>query len=52
MKLIIIPFLFSIIHQQSLKINFGLDNTGADWYVVNDGVMGGLSKSQLYISEH
>lgn len=47
----IIPILFSFVQQQSLTIDFGDKKSGMDWYVVNDGVMGGLSQSKLKLSE-
>lgn len=47
----IIPILFSFVQQQSLTIDFGESKSGKDWYVVNDGVMGGLSESSLTLSE-
>jgi len=51
MKFMIIPILFSFVQQQSLKIDFGKHKSGTDWYVVNDGVMGGLSESNLTLTE-
>ncbi len=34
-----------------LVIDFGKKNTGADWLVINDGVMGGLSRGQAYLDD-
>lgn len=52
MKLMIIPFIFSFASPPEFRINFGQDQAGQNWYVVNDGVMGGMSKSQLTITEN
>lgn len=35
-----------------LNINFGKELSGNNWMVVNDGVMGGLSKSQAMLLEN
>ncbi len=35
-----------------LKFDFGQDKDGDDWYVINDGVMGGLSKGAITRKEN
>ena len=42
-KLIMLLF-YSLITQNTIKIDFGKEKGGKYWRVVNDGVMGGLSK--------
>ncbi|MEO0403955.1 MAG: CIA30 family protein, partial [Bacteroidota bacterium] len=34
------------------KLDFGKDNMGKDWKVINDGVMGGLSEGEIEITEN
>lgn len=34
------------------NINFGQDKSGTDWMIINDGVMGGLSKGKLEFMEN
>ena len=34
------------------SIDFGINKDGADWYVVNDDVMGGLSSSKLELKKN
>ena len=34
-----------------LLIDFGKENTGMDWLIINDGVMGGLSQGSAYLAE-
>lgn len=36
---------------QELLIDFGKNTAGQNWSVTNDGVMGGLSKGQAYLSD-
>jgi len=48
MKLLIAMFsIFAIVNMYSFKIDFGENLNGNSWYVINDGVMGGLSQSKL-----
>lgn len=39
-------------NHQDLNLDFGKGSAGTDWLVVNDGVMGGLSKSSLQITDN
>ncbi|MEM9887035.1 MAG: CIA30 family protein [Bacteroidota bacterium] len=38
--------------QSTLKIDFGKDKTGQSWQVINDGVMGGLSKGEVRMKDN
>lgn len=49
--LIFIPLNFSTI-QDMHKINFGQEQDGIDWSIINDGVMGGLSSSEVILKPH
>lgn len=53
MKLIATLFILSVMCQDSSSNIFNFKNAGStsDWYVVNDGVMGGLSKGTISINE-
>lgn len=52
MKWIVSPLIFSVLMTKSFVIyNFTVDDELKNWYVVNDGVMGGLSKGNLTITE-
>jgi len=37
--------------EEKMLINFSDDNSRGTWWIINDGVMGGLSKSELVISD-
>ena len=51
MKLIIL--LFSLIFMDpTFKIDFGGEKEGSRWYIINDDVMGGLSRSQGELTEN
>ena len=41
-----------ILSSTSLLIDFGSNKSGDNWYVTNDGVMGGLSKGNAVLSEN
>ena len=43
-QLIILLFSLTLNQQNSILIDFGKEKIGRYWNVVNDGVMGGLSK--------
>ena len=43
-QLIILLFSLTLNQQNSILIDFGKEKKGRYWNVVNDGVMGGLSK--------
>lgn len=43
--------LFYLIGLPFFMINFSADSSLDNWFIVNDGVMGGLSKSQMQISD-
>jgi hypothetical protein len=43
--------LIMILATQALIIDFGDDKDGSDWYITNDGVMGGLSQGKAIILE-
>ena len=49
---IVITFLMSDTKFSPLTIDFGKGKSGNDWYVVNDGVMGGLSSSNIKFTEN
>ncbi|MEM6965954.1 MAG: CIA30 family protein [Bacteroidota bacterium] len=42
-------FLFS---QPTYKVDFGKDKMGENWKIINDGVMGGLSKGQVTFNDN
>lgn len=52
-KLLYISILFSFVLQDSSTYiyNFNKKQSISDWYVVNDGVMGGLSKGELILNK-
>lgn len=35
-----------------LKVDFGAQKAGRDWYIINDGVMGGLSSGKAMLTEN
>lgn len=37
---------------KEMKVDFGNKKDGADWYVINDGVMGGLSDSDAMLEKN
>lgn len=43
--------LILIITTPVLVIDFGIDKDGSDWFITNDGVMGGLSQGKAIILE-
>ena len=47
--IILLPFLIA---QESIKIDFGEKKEGKYWNVVNDGVMGGLSKGSKQLTKN
>lgn len=52
MKLVLV-FIFSIsfiLAYSQIQFDFGKKKDGSDWVVVNDGVMGGLSKGELVLT--
>ncbi len=49
-KWLLVGLLF-ISNGQSLKIDFGKDKSGSDWWVINDGVMGGLSEGNALLTD-
>jgi len=51
MKLFSILFIMAMITTETLKIDFGKASTHKDWYVINDGVMGGRSKGNITYNE-
>ena len=54
MKLLISILVLTIIlamNTESFTIDFGKETGGQDWYVVNDGVMGGLSSSSITLNQ-
>lgn len=53
MKLVFILGIISMIHQgnSGLIFDFSKDKNTANWYIVNDGVMGGLSKGTFTIND-
>ena len=50
MKFLIILLIFSFMEQESILYNFEEKTSTKDWQIINDGVMGGLSKGSLTIS--
>ncbi len=50
--LIFLVFIFIPMQDTSLKFDFGTEKGGQDWEIVNDGVMGGLSKGNAEINEN
>lgn len=44
-------FLMLTTNANTLNINFGGDHAANDWFIVNDGVMGGKSQSELSSTE-
>lgn len=51
-QLIILLFTFSMLQQDTYKIDFGATKKGNSWSVVNDGVMGGLSRGSMKLTEN
>ena len=49
---ITIAIFFSLFLFEPVEINFGKGKDGKDWRVVNDGVMGGLSKGKAQLKEN
>lgn len=45
-------FLSSCMQAQNLDVDFGKGKGGQDWQIINDGVMGGLSKSSPVFSKN
>ena len=43
--------LIMILNSPALLIDFGNDKDGSDWFITNDGVMGGLSQGKASILE-
>lgn len=53
MKLIFaFAFLAILLNTKDLNYDFGITKEGINWYVVNDGVMGGLSDSDAFLQEN
>ena len=53
MKTLISIFIMTILsYNNTYKIDFGQKKGGQDWMIVNDGVMGGLSKSKATLTEN
>lgn len=52
MKLILIIFLALISVNKDIKFDFGAYKFGSDWNVIDDGVMGGLSKGKMEFTEN
>ena len=51
MKLLIFSTFLIMMISPNYEIDFGQKTGGQDWQIINDGVMGGLSKGQVEISE-
>jgi len=51
-QLIILLFSMTLNQQNSILIDFGKEKKGRYWNVVNDGVMGGLSKGGKKITKN
>ncbi|MEP2935329.1 MAG: CIA30 family protein [Gilvibacter sp.] len=51
MKLLVATLMILGTADSIMKINFGSLHNQTDWYVINDGVMGGLSESQVGFNE-
>lgn len=51
MKLLITSMLLIMAATLSLEIDFGQKTGGQDWQIMNDGVMGGLSKGHIEMKE-
>jgi len=51
-QLIILLFSLTLNQQNSILIDFGKEKKGRYWNVVNDGVMGGLSKGSKKITKN
>jgi len=47
MKLLVATFIIFGAALGTMTIDFGSENKETDWYVINDGVMGGLSRSNV-----
>lgn len=43
---------FAMVNSFAMKIDFGKNKDGAQWVVINDGVMGGLSKGVTVFNEN
>ncbi|MEO1218708.1 MAG: CIA30 family protein [Bacteroidota bacterium] len=52
MSLIALAIFFSSGFLIETEFNFGKDKMGNDWEVINDGVMGGLSKGKIEMTEN
>jgi|TARA_B110000037_G_C17082758_1_gene490674 hypothetical protein len=50
--LILISILMIVSSDNNYKIDFGQNTGGQDWIIVNDSVMGGLSKSKVTFTEN
>lgn len=50
--LILVSTLIFMLNSSNIRINFGQDLAGQDWMIVNDGVMGGLSKSKVTFTKN
>lgn len=50
--LIFISIILNMSYQTNYKIDFGQTTEGQNWMVVNDGVMGGLSRSTATITKN
>jgi NADH dehydrogenase [ubiquinone] 1 alpha subcomplex assembly factor 1 len=52
MKTILLLFLFPILMNDSLLFDFNKKTNSSEWKIIDDGVMGGLSKGKFKIDEN
>ncbi len=55
MRSLVFYLLFILVYmnqKETYKIDFGITKKGTNWRIVNDGVMGGLSKGQKVLTEN
>ncbi|MBX3043778.1 MAG: CIA30 family protein [Candidatus Kapabacteria bacterium] len=50
--LLIIMLMLINISSNEYLIDFGTEKSGSDWYIINDGVMGGLSLGNFKLAEN
>ncbi|MEM1340015.1 MAG: CIA30 family protein [Bacteroidota bacterium] len=51
-SILMIIGLVSLLSMNNIKFDFGSDKDGRDWEILNDGVMGGLSKGKLELDKN
>lgn len=52
MNFIIFLIIIAVPLMSEMKIDFGKDKAGAEWIVINDGVMGGRSNGSMLLKEN